>query len=115
MEDPATMAAIVGLGVNFITLIVGGVWAVGKISRQTAVLDNSIEHLSRSIEQLTASITRIDGRIDDHSSRITRLESDVQMMKSETDRLEARVSTQAGFVGKLLLKNGESADLGDLG
>lgn len=73
--DAANSITIIGILLNILTLVIGGVWAVSKIGRQTDVLDANIAHLSSAIDRLAHVVGKLDGRVDDHERRLTILET----------------------------------------
>ena len=55
-------------------ILTAAVWAVSKIVRQSAVMNESIRHLSENVGRLSKTVDRVDKRLDTHERRIIRLE-----------------------------------------
>lgn len=73
--DSSVLIACFGLLLNIGLLLVGGVWAVSKISAQASVLNATISHLDRTVESLKTTIATVDRRLDDHAHRLTVVET----------------------------------------
>lgn len=72
--EAGIVISIIGVAVNVVVLLVGAVWAVGKISGQAAVLTNTIEHLDRTIIELKGAIDKLDGKVEEHERRLAVVE-----------------------------------------
>lgn len=68
-------ADTITLLVSIVSLIVTAVWAVGRISKDTAVLNATISHLSANVDRLTRKIDHLYERTDNHEGRLIRLEA----------------------------------------
>jgi hypothetical protein len=66
--------AIAGLTANAVALIVMGVWVIGKINAQAAVLAEALSNLNKSLVEQRKWTSKIDEKVDTHDSKIAVLE-----------------------------------------
>ena len=69
------VASWITVGFGLISMMTTAIWAVSKISRDTATLSQSIIHLDTNVNRLTKKIDHLDQRTNDHEGRIIRLEA----------------------------------------
>ena len=66
---------VVALVISVASIVGTGVWAVSSIKKDTALLRQSITHLTEAIGELRAKHEHLDQRSDDHEHRLIRLEA----------------------------------------
>ena len=67
--------AIAGLAANALALIVMGVWVIGKINAQAAVLAEAINNLNTTLVELRKWVGQIDEKVDSHGERLATVEA----------------------------------------
>ena len=69
----------IALFLQFVSLIVGAVWVVGKIRTTTEVLNNTISNLGKTIERLEVTLLKIETQYISHEVRIAKIEQYIKM------------------------------------
>lgn len=66
---------VMGLIVQALALIIGGVWVVAKIQATTASLKTTLVFLTESVNRLQAWLSTVDRHVDNLNERVTRIET----------------------------------------
>lgn len=80
--DTGTVVALGSLFIEIISMVAGGVWAIGRLKTMTAVLSNTLDHVNTALVKMEACLDKLDekiGRIEvesaDRDARLRSLES----------------------------------------
>lgn len=81
--QPATVIALVALGINVVVTIAGALWFVMKITNVTTKLQTSIEHMERTTNDIRTSQQTHDSRIGAIEQRIAVIDERIQAIKAQ--------------------------------
>lgn len=83
MDDPKVLSVIVsviGLLLNAAVIVVGAVWAIGKINTQVAVFSETIRALRDVVTDLQRVVIDTDKRVDRHEVELARIREQVSIL-----------------------------------
>jgi len=79
----SVLIAVVGLLIEAAVLVVGAVWAVGKINTQVAVFSETIRALRDAVDELRSVVKLTDTRVDRHDVKITEVEGRIKALEAD--------------------------------
>lgn len=68
------IATLVGVAIQIVFILLGGVWAVGRIDTATQVLKESMSHLSKAIDELHIWLSKVENTSIDTRERVAKIE-----------------------------------------
>lgn len=90
--DVSSIISLISLVINFIMIIIGGVWAVSRIKNTAdttaTTLASSINHLAENISKLESWLEKVDGKVEAQGLRMARMEGQLGLVKRDVDQVK---------------------------
>lgn len=75
MFDLATVFSLIALILTLVTLVGGGVWAVGKINSTVNVLNVTLTGVKDELKEVRKWLSKVGAKTNEQDARIVRLET----------------------------------------
>ena len=75
MDSATLFVRVGGIVIEVLVVVAAIVWAVSRIDKVTAVLNETVRGLKRSVDNLRDSTNQINGHVRDHGERLASLEA----------------------------------------